>query len=113
MIVIPTNVVQLRKDLNDLIYLSKAEKYDAIVADVEETDRERCPCFGWKRRPIETSEELSRRFDKAKLEHKVLNAKFHQQEAEIISQAGKAGSCNRPPPIWQGAGTDIVLGGKC
>ena len=109
-IVIPTNVVQLRKDLNDLIYLSKAEKYDAIVADVEELTANGAPVLVGTA-SIETSEELSRRFDKAKLEHKVLNAKFHQQEAEIISQAGKAGSVTVATNM-AGRGTDIVLGGN-
>ncbi|MEH6558651.1 MAG: preprotein translocase subunit SecA [Oceanicoccus sp.] len=109
-VVIPTNVVQLRKDLNDLIYLSKDEKYDAIVEDVRELRASGAPVLVGTA-SIETSEELSRRFDKAKLEHKVLNAKFHQQEAEIISQAGKPGMVTIATNM-AGRGTDIVLGGN-
>jgi preprotein translocase subunit SecA len=109
-VVIPTNVVQLRKDLNDLIYLSKDEKYDAIVEDVKELRASGAPVLVGTA-SIETSEELSRRFDKAKLEHKVLNAKFHQQEAEIISQAGKPGMVTIATNM-AGRGTDIVLGGN-
>jgi len=109
-VVIPTNVVQLRKDLNDLVYLSKDEKYDAIVDDVKELIANGAPVLVGTA-SIETSEELSKRFNKAKLEHKVLNAKFHQQEAEIIAQAGKPGIVTIATNM-AGRGTDIVLGGN-
>ncbi|ARN74727.1 preprotein translocase subunit SecA [Oceanicoccus sagamiensis] len=109
-LVIPTNVPQLRKDLNDLVYLSKDEKYDAIVNDVKEITSEGAPVLVGTA-SIETSEELSRRFDKSKIAHKVLNAKFHEQEAEIIAQAGKPGIVTIATNM-AGRGTDIVLGGN-
>ncbi|MCP3906666.1 MAG: preprotein translocase subunit SecA [Oceanicoccus sp.] len=109
-LVIPTNVTQLRKDLNDLVYLSKDEKYDAIVNDVNEITAQGAPVLVGTA-SIETSEELSRRFEKSKIAHKVLNAKFHQQEAEIIAQAGKPGIVTIATNM-AGRGTDIVLGGN-
>ncbi len=109
-LVIPTNVPQMRKDLNDLVYLSKDEKYDAIVADVKTITSEGAPVLVGTA-SIETSEELSRRFEKSKIAHKVLNAKFHQQEAEIIAQAGSPGVVTIATNM-AGRGTDIVLGGN-
>ena len=109
-VVIPTNVPQQRKDLNDLIYLSVEEKYDAIVADVQELVAKGAPVLVGTA-SIETSEELSKRFKKSKLNHKVLNAKFHEQEAEIIAQAGRPGVVTIATNM-AGRGTDIVLGGN-
>ncbi|MGK0498612.1 MAG: preprotein translocase subunit SecA [Oceanicoccus sp.] len=109
-VVIPTNVVQLRKDLNDLVYLSIDEKYDAIVPDVKELIKSGAPVLVGTA-SIETSEELSKRFKQAKIDHKVLNAKFHEQEAEIISQAGRPGVVTIATNM-AGRGTDIVLGGN-
>ena len=109
-LVIPTNVPQMRKDLNDLVYLSKDEKYDAIVADVKTITAEGAPVLVGTA-SIETSEELSRRFEKSKIAHKVLNAKFHQQEAQIIAQAGQPGIVTIATNM-AGRGTDIVLGGN-
>ncbi len=109
-VVIPTNVPTARNDLNDLIYLSKDEKYDAIVADVQELTATGAPVLVGTA-SIETSEELSSRFKKAKVEHKVLNAKFHQQEATIIIQAGRPGVITIATNM-AGRGTDIVLGGN-
>ena len=109
-LVIPTNVPQMRKDLNDLVYLSKDEKYDAIVADVKTITAAGAPVLVGTA-SIETSEELSRRFEKSKIAHKVLNAKFHQQEAQIIAQAGQPGIVTIATNM-AGRGTDIVLGGN-
>lgn len=109
-VVVPTNVPQLRQDLNDLVYLSKDEKYDAIVEDVKAITDKGAPVLVGTA-SIETSEELSRRFKKSKIDHKVLNAKFHEQEAEIIAQAGKPGVVTIATNM-AGRGTDIVLGGN-
>ena len=109
-LVIPTNVTQLRKDLNDLVYLSSEEKFDAIVADVKECMSNGAPVLVGTA-SVETSEALSQRFRKGKIEHKVLNAKYHEQEAEIIAQAGRPGVVTIATNM-AGRGTDIVLGGN-
>jgi preprotein translocase subunit SecA len=109
-VVVPTNVPQQRKDSNDLVYLSKEEKYDAIVEDVQAITAKGTPVLVGTA-SIETSEELSKRFNQSKVSHKVLNAKFHQQEAEIIAQAGKPGVVTIATNM-AGRGTDIVLGGS-
>jgi preprotein translocase subunit SecA len=109
-IVIPTNVPQMRKDLNDLVYLSSEEKFDAIVNDVKECMANGAPVLVGTA-SVETSEALSARFRQAKIEHKVLNAKYHEQEAEIIAQAGRPGVVTIATNM-AGRGTDIVLGGN-
>ena len=109
-LVIPTNVSQLRKDLNDLVYLSSEEKFDAIVADVKDCMDSGAPVLVGTA-SVETSEAMSQRFRSAKIEHKVLNAKYHEQEAEIIAQAGRPGVVTIATNM-AGRGTDIVLGGN-
>ncbi|MBK6736925.1 MAG: preprotein translocase subunit SecA [Haliea sp.] len=109
-LVIPTNVPQQRKDLNDLVYLSVEEKFDAIVADVKECMDKGAPVLVGTA-SVETSEAMSARFRKAGIEHKVLNAKYHEQEAEIIAQAGRPGVVTIATNM-AGRGTDIVLGGN-
>ncbi|MFV8818249.1 preprotein translocase subunit SecA [Haliea sp. E17] len=107
---IPTNKPMVRKDLNDLVYLSRDEKFDAIVEDVKSCIANGAPVLVGTA-SVETSEELSARFRKSKIEHKVLNAKYHEQEAEIIAQAGRPGVVTVATNM-AGRGTDIVLGGN-
>ncbi len=109
-VVIPTNQPSQRRDLNDLVYLTKDEKYDAIVEDVKAMVELGAPVLVGTA-SIETSEEMSRRFDAAKIKHEVLNAKFHEREAEIIIQAGRPGVVTIATNM-AGRGTDIVLGGN-
>ena len=109
-LVIPTNKPMQRKDLNDLVYLTREEKFDAIVADVESCIAQGSPVLVGTA-SVETSEELSQRFKQSKIEHKVLNAKYHEQEAEIIAQAGRPGVVTIATNM-AGRGTDIVLGGN-
>lgn len=108
--VIPPNKPLARKDYNDLVFLTADEKYAAIVADIKE-----CMTHG---RPvlvgtatIETSEHMSNLLNKEGIEHKVLNAKFHEKEAEIIAQAGRPGALTIATNM-AGRGTDILLGGN-
>jgi len=109
-LVLPTNVKQKRDDMNDVVYLSSEEKFDAIVADVQECMEKGAPVLVGTA-SVETSEAMSERFKKAKIEHKVLNAKYHEHEAEIIAQAGRPGVVTIATNM-AGRGTDIVLGGN-
>ena len=109
-VVIPTNMDMVRKDYNDLVFLTREEKFDAIVEDVKHAIDSGAPALVGTA-SVETSEELSARFKKSKIKHKVLNAKFHAQEAEIIAQAGRPGVVTIATNM-AGRGTDIVLGGN-
>jgi len=109
-IVVPTNKPMVRDDRADLIYLTAEEKYEAIVTDIKDcVERGQPTLVGTV--SIENSELLSRVLKKAKIQHKVLNAKFHEQEAEIVAQAGKPGAVTIATNM-AGRGTDIVLGGN-
>ena len=109
-VVIPTNVPMCRDDLNDLVYLSREEKVEAIIEDVRACVDSGAPVLVGTA-SVETSEELSQAFEKQKIDHKVLNAKYHEQEAEIIAQAGRPGVVTIATNM-AGRGTDIVLGGN-
>ena len=99
-----------RKDMADLIYLTAEEKYEAIVEDIKAcVERGQPTLVGTV--SIENSELLSRILKKSKIPHKVLNAKFHEQEADIVAQAGQPGAVTIATNM-AGRGTDIVLGGN-
>ena len=109
-VVIPTNVPMRRDDLNDLVYLTREEKFEAIIEDVRSCIDSGAPVLVGTA-SVETSEELSQAFQKEDIDHKVLNAKYHEQEAEIIAQAGRPGVVTIATNM-AGRGTDIVLGGN-
>ena len=109
-VVIPTNVPMLRDDLNDLVYLTRDEKFEAIIDDVQSCIYLGAPVLVGTA-SVETSEELSEAFKRKDIAHKVLNAKYHEQEAEIIAQAGRPGIVTIATNM-AGRGTDIVLGGN-
>ena len=109
-VVIPTNLPMKRKDMNDLVFMSKEEKLEAIVEETRTIIENNAPVLVGTA-SVETSEELSDYFKKANIEHKVLNAKYHEQEAEIVAQAGRPGVVTIATNM-AGRGTDIVLGGN-
>ncbi len=109
-VVIPTNIPMKRKDMNDLVFMSQEEKLEAIVEETRRIIENKAPVLVGTA-SVETSEELSDYFKKAGIEHKVLNAKYHEQEAEIIAQAGRPGVVTIATNM-AGRGTDIVLGGN-
>ncbi|WP_250458540.1 preprotein translocase subunit SecA [Microbulbifer litoralis] len=109
-VVIPTNKPKQRDDLNDLVYLTKEEKMEAIVEDVKYCRDKQAPILVGTA-SIETSEEMSQRLTRAGIKHQVLNAKYHEREAQIIAQAGRPGNVTIATNM-AGRGTDIVLGGN-
>ena len=109
-VVIPTNLPVARVDLNDLIYLTTDEKYDAVVVDIKSCIEKNAPVLVGTA-TIESSEEMSSRLKKANIPHQVLNAKYHEKEAQIIAQAGQPGTVTIATNM-AGRGTDIVLGGN-
>ncbi len=109
-VVMPTNKPMVREDYPDLVFLTREAKYKALVEQIEEC-RERGQPVLVGTASIETSELLSGVLKKKKISHKVLNAKFHEQEAEIIAEAGRPGTVTIATNM-AGRGTDIVLGGN-
>ncbi|MCW8831289.1 MAG: preprotein translocase subunit SecA, partial [Gammaproteobacteria bacterium] len=109
-VVIPTNKPMVRQDNTDLVYLSKQEKYEAIVEDVKDCVKRQQPVLVGTA-SIEVSELISKCLSQAKIQHNVLNAKQHENEAHIIEQAGRPGAVTIATNM-AGRGTDIVLGGN-
>ncbi len=109
-VVIPTNQPMVRKDENDQIYRTAAEKHHAIVLDIRACHERGQPVLVGTT-SIENSELLSTLLTKEKLPHQVLNAKQHAREAEIVAQAGSPGMITIATNM-AGRGTDIVLGGN-
>ena len=109
-VIIPTHRAMIRDDMADLIYLTTEEKFEAILDDIKDCVKRGQPVLVGTI-SIETSEFLSSFLKKAKIKHKVLNAKFHAQEAEIVADAGKENAVTIATNM-AGRGTDIVLGGN-
>src|ERR1051326_7464027 len=109
-IVIPTHMPMIRTDFPDVIYRTLPEKWDAVVEDIKDChDRGQPALVGTV--SVENSELISRRLMKEKVPHNVLNAKYHEREAEIVAQAGRKGSVTIATNM-AGRGTDILLGGN-
>ena len=109
-VAIPTNKPVMRKDLNDVIYKNERAKFNAIVESVKEAHAKGQPILIGTV-SVEKSELLSKKLKEAGIKHTVLNAKYHEQEAEIIAQAGKLGAVTIATNM-AGRGTDIMLGGN-
>ena len=109
-VVIPTHKEMIRDDAPDLVYLTQKDKFDAIIEDITDCHTRGQPVLVGTT-SIETSEFLSGLLKKNKIPHQVLNAKFHEREAEIIMQAGRPGTVTIATNM-AGRGTDIKLGGN-
>ena len=109
-VIVPTHRPMVRKDLQDQIFRTVEEKFEAIVADIQERHAKGQPILVGTT-SIENSELLSAALQKAGLNHQVLNAKQHEREAQIVAQAGRPGMITIATNM-AGRGTDIVLGGN-
>jgi len=107
---IPTNKEVVRQDLNDIIYKNERAKFKAVVADIRNSYEKGQPVLVGTV-SIENSEKLSSILKREGIKHEVLNAKYHEKEAEIIAQAGKLGAVTIATNM-AGRGTDIMLGGN-
>ncbi|WP_278314074.1 preprotein translocase subunit SecA [Lolliginicoccus levis] len=107
---IPTNRTMQRVDQADLIYKTERAKFDAVADDIAERFHKGQPVLVGTT-SVERSEYLSQLLQQRKIKHSVLNAKYHEQEAQIIAEAGRAGSVTVATNM-AGRGTDIVLGGN-
>jgi preprotein translocase subunit SecA len=107
-IVIPTNRQVVRKDMEDYVFKTKREKYNAVVKEIEEMVKQKRPVLVGTT-SVETSELLSRKLTQANVRHNVLNAKLHQKEAQIVKEAGQPGTVTIATNM-AGRGTDIKLG---
>ena len=106
--VIPTNKPCVRVDLNDVIYKTRREKFAAVMREVEQAHKKGQPVLVGTA-SVEASEVLSRMLKRSNIVHSVLNAKFHEQEAEIVARAGQTGAVTIATNM-AGRGTDIKLG---
>jgi len=109
-VLIPTHKPMIRKDLNDQVFITEKEKYQAILNDVKERSARGQPVLVGTT-SVENSERLSAMLQKEGIPHNVLNAKQHAREAEIVTQAGRPGQVTIATNM-AGRGTDIVLGGN-
>lgn len=109
-LVIPTHKKMIRADHADFVYMTADEKFAAIVEDIRKTHETLQPILIGTT-SIETSEYLSKLLQKEKIPHQVLNAKFHEKEAQIVAEAGRPGALTIATNM-AGRGTDIVLGGN-
>ena len=107
---IPTNMPMIRKDHTDVVYKNVKGKYDAIIQQIIECHEKGQPVLVGTV-SVEKSEELSKKLSKNGIKHTVLNAKYHEREAEIVAQAGKLGTVTISTNM-AGRGTDILLGGN-
>ena len=109
-VVVPTHLPMIRDDQPDMVYLTSREKFTAIIDDIKTCQANGQPVLVGTV-SIEVSEYLSGQLKKQKIKHQVLNAKYHEREAEIIAQAGRPGTVTIATNM-AGRGTDIVLGGN-
>jgi preprotein translocase subunit SecA len=107
-VVIPANKPIIRDDRQDLVYKTKREKFNAVIDEITELIRQKRPVLVGTT-SVETSELLSRMLKRRNIGHNVLNAKLHQKEADIVAEAGKAGTVTIATNM-AGRGTDIKLG---
>ncbi|MEE8343355.1 MAG: preprotein translocase subunit SecA [Gammaproteobacteria bacterium] len=109
-LVVPTHMDMIRGDLGDLVFLTRDEKFDAILDDIRDCQQRKQPTLVGTT-TVETSEHLSELLKKAGIKHQVLNAKQHRKEAHVVAQAGCPGTVTIATNM-AGRGTDIVLGGN-